>query len=152
MLIVLQAKVHTHGPKGPRQIPAAEFFRVPKSESERENVLQPNEIVTEITIPAPGSVKSAAYEVRRLLATAAVALTLDGRTVRAARVVLGHVAPVPWPAPEAEQALVGKAITEETALAAAEAAVAKAKALSRNGYKIQLARVAVKRAILQAAG
>ncbi|HZN11063.1 MAG TPA: xanthine dehydrogenase family protein subunit M [Blastocatellia bacterium] len=158
VLIVLQAKVHTHGPKGPRQIPAAEFFRVPKSESERENVLQPNEIVTEITVPAPGSVKAAAYEVRHRevfdwpLATAAVALTLDGRTVRAARIVLGHVAPVPWPAPEAEQALVGKAITEETALAAAEAAVAKAKALSRNGYKIQLARVAVKRAILQAAG
>jgi xanthine dehydrogenase YagS FAD-binding subunit len=158
VLIALQAKLGIHGPKGPRQIPAAEFFRIPKSEDEHENVLQPNEIITEVTIPPPGGVKTGSYEVRHRevfdwpLASAAVALTLNGKTVRAARIVLGHVAPVPWPAPEAEQALTGKTVSAETALAAAEAAVAKAKALSRNAYKIQLTRVAVKRAILQAAG
>jgi len=158
VLIALAAKVKIYGSKGPRQVSAGEFFVVPKSEDERENVLQPNEIVTEITLPPPGGVKAANYEVRHRevfdwpLATAAVALTMNGKTVKSARVVLGHVAPIPWPSPEAEQAIIGKMITEEVAAEAANAALSKAKALSRNGYKIQLARVAVKRAILQAAG
>jgi len=65
---------------------------------------------------------------------------------------MGHVAPVPWPSPEAERALAGQALNENTAQKAAEAAVANAKPLSQNAYKIQLARVAVKRAVLKAAG
>jgi xanthine dehydrogenase YagS FAD-binding subunit len=81
-----------------------------------------------------------------------VALQLNGRTVKSARIVLGHVAPVPWLSPAAAEALVGKQISEETATEAGKAAVSQAKALSRNGYKLQLAKVAVKRAILQAAG
>jgi xanthine dehydrogenase YagS FAD-binding subunit len=111
-----------------------------------------------VTLPPPGGVKCVAYEVRHRevfdwpLATAAVALTLSGKQVKAARVVLGHVAPVPWLSSEAEAALVGKTINEEVAAAAGAAAVAKAKPLSQNAYKVQLARVAVKRAILQAAG
>jgi len=158
VLIALMAKFKVYGPKGSRQVEAAQFFVTPKSEGERGNVLQPNEIITEVTLPPPGAVKSAAYEVRHRevfdwpLAMAAVALTLDGKRVKAARVVLGHVAPVPWPSPEAEAALVGKTISEEVAAEAGNAAVAKAKPLSQNGYKVQLARVAVKRAILQAAG
>ena len=63
---------------------------------------------------------------------------------------MGHVAPVPWRSTEAEAALVGKAINEEVAAAAGAAAVANAKNLGRNGYKIQIARVAVKRAIMAA--
>jgi xanthine dehydrogenase YagS FAD-binding subunit len=85
------------------------------------------------------------------LAAAAVVLTMDGETVKSARVVLGHVAPVPWPSPEAEAALAGKTVSEAVAEAAGQAAVGKAKPLSMNGYKVQLARVAVKRAILKAA-
>ena len=84
------------------------------------------------------------------LVEAAVVLQMDGNTVKRARVVLGHVAPVPWPAPEAEQALRGKTISEEVADAAGKAAVSKATPLSQNRYKVQLARVAVKRAILRA--
>ncbi len=68
-----------------------------------------------------------------------------------ARVVLGQVAPVPWLSAEAAQALAGKAITEATAEAAAKAALAGATPLSQNAYKVQLARVAVKRALLAAA-
>jgi len=66
-------------------------------------------------------------------------------------VVMGYVAPVPWISSEAEQALVGRSISEETANASAEAALANAKPLSHNAYKVQLARVAVRRAILKAA-
>ena len=68
-----------------------------------------------------------------------------------ARIVLGHVAPIPWNADAAAASLIGKALTEETAAAAGKLAVAGANALTHNGYKIQLASVAVKRALLQAA-
>jgi xanthine dehydrogenase YagS FAD-binding subunit len=64
--------------------------------------------------------------------------------------VLGHVAPVPWPSPEAEQALVGKTFIDELADEAGKAALSKATPLSKNAYKVQLARVAVKRALLRA--
>jgi xanthine dehydrogenase YagS FAD-binding subunit len=67
-------------------------------------------------------------------------------------VALGHVAPTPWPSPQAEAALKSQAANEDTAKKAADAALANAKPLSQNAYKVQLARVAVKRAILKAAG
>lgn len=156
-LIAFGAKVRLYGPQGEREVPLEKFFVVPKSEREREYLLRPNEILTEILVPPDAGLKSATYEVRQRealdwpLAAAAVALKLSGRRVESARVVLGHVAPVPWPSPEAERVLVGKTINEDLALEAGKAAVSRAAPLSRNGYKVQLARVAVKRAILQAA-
>jgi xanthine dehydrogenase YagS FAD-binding subunit len=77
---------------------------------------------------------------------------MNGSTVKTARIVLGHVAPIPWVSNEAAQTLPGKAITQATAGAAADAAVSAARSLGNNQQKIQLARVAVKRAILAAAG
>lgn len=158
-LVALNAKIKVFGPKGAREIDADKFFVTPKSDNEREYALAPNEIVTEISVPSMIGVRSATYEVRQKealdwpLAAAAVALTFDAnRKVKTARIALGHVAPVPWNAVEAAQSLVGKTITEETAAEAGKLAVAGARALSRNGYKIQLASVAVKRALLQAAG
>ena len=65
--------------------------------------------------------------------------------------MLGHVAPTPWPSRDAERALAGKSLTEEVAARAGSAAVRRAKPLSKNAYKVRLAAVAVKRAILQAA-
>lgn len=160
VLIAYQANVSIQGPKGAREVPAEKFFVIPKNEQEREHDLKPNEVVTGVLLPRalPGPVKVAAYEVRQKVAfdwpyaTAAVALTMNGDTVSAARVVMGHVAPVPWVSSEAAEALVGKKITPETADAAGKAAVAKAKSLGRNSEKILLARVAVKRAILKAGG
>jgi xanthine dehydrogenase YagS FAD-binding subunit len=101
--------------------------------------------------------KAAQYEVRQKqtfdwpLSLASAALWMDGNTVKNAVVVLGAVAPVPWVSKEAAQALIGKQINEQTADAAGQAAVSIAKPLSKNAYKVQLTRVAVKRAILQAA-
>ncbi|HZR28528.1 MAG TPA: FAD binding domain-containing protein [Terriglobales bacterium] len=160
VLIAYQARVSIQGPKGEREAPLEKFFVIPKSEQEREHDIKPNEIVTGVILPGKvsGPVRTAAYEVRQKAAfdwpyaTAAVALTMSGDTVSSARVVLGHVAPVPWLSAEAAQALAGKKITAETADAAAKAAVAKAKSLGRNSEKIMLARVAVKRAILKAGG
>jgi xanthine dehydrogenase YagS FAD-binding subunit len=76
---------------------------------------------------------------------------MRGNTVASAKVVLGHVAPKPYEAAAAEKELAGKTITAETAEAAGKAAVADAQPLSRNAYKVTLARVAVKRALLEAA-
>jgi len=157
ILIALDAKVKLHGPQGAREISVQEFFVTPKSDGESEHALHPGEIVTEIQVPNPGDAKMAIYEVRQKealdwpLAAAAVVLKLNGGSVQSARAVLGHVAPVPWPSPEAEEALKGKAVDEDAAWEAGKAALSKATPLSKNAYKVQLARVAVKRAILRAA-
>jgi xanthine dehydrogenase YagS FAD-binding subunit len=154
-LIALGAKVKLVSSKGNREVPVAKFFVTPKDESSREIALQPNEILTEIIVPA-ATVKSSTYEVRQKealdwpLATAAVALTMNGNTVTSAKVVLGHVAPTPIESAQAEAALKGKTITAATAEAAGKAAVTGAKPLSQNAYKVTLAKVAVKRALLDA--
>jgi xanthine dehydrogenase YagS FAD-binding subunit len=155
-LITFGTVVRIAGPKGQREVALASFFATPKKDGERENVLMPNEIVTEIFIPAASKgMQTATYEVRQKealdwpLATASIALRMAGGKVKSAEIVLGHVAPVPWPAVEASKWLAGQAITEETAAKAGEAAVRGAKPLSGNKYKVQLARVAVKRALLE---
>jgi len=156
-LIAYSATIRIVGPKGTRELPLEKYYVIPKSEDEREHDLKANEIISEILVPRPGSDLAVAhYEIRQRaafdwpLALAAVALRMDKTTVRSARIVMGHVAPVPWISLEAEQALLGKTISAETAKAAADAAVKAAKPLSQNAYKVQLARVAVKRAILKA--
>ena len=156
-LIAHGAVVRIDGPNGKRELPLEKFFVIPKAEGEREHDLRPNEVVTEVVVPPAAGLKAAHYEIRQKeafdwpLALAAVALKMDGSNVQSARVVLGYVAPVPWPSPEAEQVLQGQPANEETAQKAAEAALRRATPLSNNGYKVQLARVALKRAILKAA-
>ncbi|MBI4559058.1 MAG: FAD binding domain-containing protein [Candidatus Hydrogenedentes bacterium] len=157
-LIALGATITVQGPQGKsREIKAGEFFQTPKSESEREYGLQPNEILTHVTVPI-SNLKNATYEVRERqgldwpLVAAAVAFNLDGETASDVRVVLGHVAPVPWDVPSAAKALDGKNVTEESAAECGETAATGAKPLSQNGYKAQLVRVAVKRAVLAATG
>jgi xanthine dehydrogenase YagS FAD-binding subunit len=86
------------------------------------------------------------------LAFATVVLTMQGTTISKASVVMGAVAPIPWRSQDAERALVGKTLSEATAVAAGEAAVRGAAPLSRNGYKVQIAKTAVKRAVMRAAG
>jgi xanthine dehydrogenase YagS FAD-binding subunit len=147
------------GPAGERLVPAADYFTMPTLQNVRtENVLKPSELLTHVLLPAPGGLKSGHYEVRYKtshdwpIAFATVVLTMNGPTVQSARVVMGAVAPVPWRSAAAEQALAGKAVDEQTAAAAAEAALRGARPLSQNAYKIQVAKTAVKRAILRAAG
>ena len=143
---------------GQRIVPLEKFFVSPQSESTREMALLPNEILTEIEVPAARGIKNATYEVRHKealdwpLVTASVALQMSGSSVGQAHVVLGHVAPTPWVATEAQSALTGKALTPDVIEAAAKAAVAGAQPLSGNSYKVKLATVAVKRALLEASG
>ena len=156
-LIALGATITVAGPGDKtRKIPAAQFFQAPKLETERETVLQPNEILAQISIPLRG-LKNAAYEVRHRhgldwpYVAAAVAFQLRSGSASDARVALGHVAPVPWLAPDAARALDGARVDEAAATKAGAAAIRGAKPLSDNGYKVQLVKVAVKRAALAAA-
>ncbi len=162
-LIAYGAKIRIYSAKasgsGVRELPLGRFFITPKSANQREHDLKPDEMVIELVVPPPQhNLKAGYYEVRQKaafdwpLAMAAVTLEMNDSTVKSARVVLGHVAPIPWVSDEAAAALIGKTITPETAMAAANAAVAQAKPLSMNKYKITLAKAAVKRALLQAGG
>jgi xanthine dehydrogenase YagS FAD-binding subunit len=157
-LIAYGAHVTLATPKGSRAVPLAKFYRIPQAQGEREHDLQPSEMLIEVVLSGSSGppTHAAQYEVRQKAAfdwpmsLASVALWMDGRTVKKANVVLGAVAPVPWVSQEASQALVGKELNEQAIDAAAQAAVSIAKPLSMNAYKVQLTRVAVKRALLQA--
>jgi xanthine dehydrogenase YagS FAD-binding subunit len=157
-LVALGAKVKLVSSSGNRTVDVEKFFVSPQNESSRETAVLPNEILTEIEIPSARGIRNATYEVRQKealdwpLATASVALQMQGQSVSKARVVLGHVAPTPWVAAQAEQALSGKSLSEDVIEQVAQAAVAGARPLSGNGYKVQLARVAVKRALMEASG
>jgi len=156
-LIALGAKIRLVSASGTRDVTADKFFVTPTNDTTRETALMPNELLTEILVPV-GATKNATYEVRQKealdwpLATASVALTMSGTTISSARVVLGAVAPTPWAAAAAEKALAGKTLNAQLAEEAGKAAVEGAKPLSQNAYKVTLAKVAVKRALLQAAG
>src|SRR5215831_15356323 len=131
VLIAYGATVRILGPRGTREIPMEKFFVIPRSEREREHDLLPNEIVVAVTLPGkrPPGLRAGHHEVRQKeafdwpYATAAVALSMNGSTIKSARIVMGHVAPIPWVSKEAAETLPGKAITQATASAAADAAV-----------------------------
>ncbi len=158
VLIALGASAEVQGANGKRTIAVADFFQAPVNATQREHVLAPNEIVLSVQIPTQPK-KNASYEVRHKqaydwpLVQAAVAFSLEDGKATNCKIVLGHVAPTPHVAQAAAQALEGKAVTEETAAAAAGKAAAEgAKPLAQNGYKVKLVEVAVNRAILTAAG
>jgi len=156
-LVALDATIILVGPKErKRKISAAEFFRTPKNENERETALKPNEILAEIEIPLRG-LRNGTYEVRHRhgldwpYVSASVAFESQAGVAAGVRVVLGHVAPIPWMAAAAAKTLNGAKVDENSAARCGEAATQGAKPLSGNGYKVQLVKAAVKRAVLAAA-
>lgn len=160
-LIAWGAKVRIAGP-GPDQetvLPLEYFYVTPRTEFQGVHVLKPGQFVTHIWLPtAEPQQLSASYEALQMkgldwpLATASVWLQTSGSLVTAARVVLGHVAPTPWVSQAAADAVVGKVVLEETANSAGDAAIKTATPLPENEYKVQIARAAVKRALLRAVG
>ena len=157
-LIAYGARIKVAGPQGEREIEADKFFLMPDRNMFGETVLEPTELVTEVVIPTSRNVSAATYEVKFKqshdwpIVTASVALRMSGGVVESARVVLGAVAPIPWRSLPAEQLLKGKRIDEAVAWQAAEAALADAKPMSGNGYKVQVAKTALRRAIMKATG
>ena len=146
-MAALEAVIHVQGPKGTRAVPIGDFHLLPGNTPDRENVLEPGDLITHVTLPAPvaGSKQlylklrdRASYEFA--LASAAVVLTIAGGKVTRARIALGGVGTKPWRSPEAEAALVGQAADAATFRKAAEAAMRGAKPQSENGFKIELAK------------
>lgn len=154
-LVALDAKLKIASSEGERMLPLDQFFVLPKENIHRENVLKPNELITEILIPAGARGLLNAYLKQREkqsydwpLADVAVAAKMDGANVSACRIVLGSAAPVPYRALEAEKFLVGKPMTAENAAKAGELAMAGAEPLAQNGYKVPLFKVIVRRTLM----
>jgi xanthine dehydrogenase YagS FAD-binding subunit len=161
-LTALDAVVEIEGGAGRRDVPLEAFHRLPGDTPERETVLEPGELVVALRLPreAAGFASHARYlKVRDrtsyafAIVSAAAALRLDGGTIAAARVALGGVALKPWRAREAEHVLAGRACGTAAFAAAADAALADAKPVGANAFKLELARRTLVRALrLAAAG
>jgi xanthine dehydrogenase YagS FAD-binding subunit len=177
-LVALDATFRVVGPAGERQVPAADFFRLPKDNPARENVLKDDEVLAAVILPRSSRASGGTPTVRstyskvmdreawtHAIVSAAVVLAFAPaesggagpqgpaeKACRDARVVLGGVAPVPWRVTEVERMLKGQRITPELAAKAGEAAVAGARPLAKNGYKVGMTRSLVARTVQELAG
>src|SRR6266576_3890076 len=159
-LAALDAIVRVRGPNGEREIPFADFHRLPGNTPERDTNLAPGEFIIAVDLPAmPFPTRSHYLKVRDLasyafaLVSLAAPLDLDSnKTIKAARVALGGVAHKPWRAEKLENVLAGKKADENTFRAAAEAELAAAKGYKYNSFKIELAKRAIVRALSTVAG
>jgi xanthine dehydrogenase YagS FAD-binding subunit len=157
-LVALDATFRIVGSAGERLVPAADFFTLPKDDAARENVLKNDEVLAGIALPASrNGARSLYHKVldreawTHAVVSAAIVLEMKADVCRSARVVLGGVAPIPWRLPEVERMLAGQRITPELAAKAGEAAIAGARPLAKNGYKVPLTRNMVRRALLDIA-
>lgn len=144
-LTAMDAMIEIAAPAGTRSVPIAEFYRLPGNTPHLEFAIEAGEIVTGISVPKTEAGKNSTYlKVRDresyafALASAAVALAMEGDHVRGVHIALGGVATRPWRAREAEALLNGRTIDREIALAAGRAAFANASAGEHNAFKIEL--------------
>ena len=157
-LVALDATFRIVGPSGEREVPAADFFVLPRRNAAAENVLANDEVLASVHVPTPAGGTRSVYEKvldreawTHAVVSAAVVLRMDGEMCRGARVVLGGVAPIPWRLPEVERLITGQRITEELAARAGELAVAGARPLAKNAYKVPLTNALVRRTVLELA-
>jgi xanthine dehydrogenase YagS FAD-binding subunit len=155
MLVALQAVARINGPRGDRLVGLDEFFVLPSTAIEKENVLEQGEIVTDIMLPAPETgLRSTYRKVRErgawdfALAGVALAVKFEGDTVIDARVVFSGVAPVPWRSRETETVIIGKRVDAALAARAAATAIKKASPLEQNRYKVPVLQGAVEESLL----
>ncbi len=158
-LAAFDARIETASPRGARTISIHDLHREPGETPDIETVLAPDELIVAIVVPPIAFGRASTYHKIRdresyafALASAAVAVDLDGGVVRNVRIALGGVATRPWRAREAEQALVGRALTAETARQAGEAALDGARPGRNNGFKVELGIRTVADALLIANG
>ncbi len=156
-MAALEATIHVLGARGPREIPIAEFHLLPGSTPNRETVLEPGDLITHVTLPAPVRGNRSFYLKLRdrasyefALASAAVVVNVDGGRIARARIALGGVGTKPWRSTDAEAALAGQLVGEPAFRAAADAALRGARPQSQNGFKVELARRCLVHALKQA--
>jgi len=157
-MAALEATIHVQGPKGERTIAFGDFHLLPGSTPDRETVLEPGDLVTHVTLPAPRSGSRQVYLKLRdrasyefALASAAVVMNLAGGTISYVRIALGGLGTKPWRSPEAEAALTGKPANTANFRQAAEAALRNANPQSENKFKIELAKRCLTHALRTAA-
>jgi xanthine dehydrogenase YagS FAD-binding subunit len=157
-MAMLGATVHVTGPSGNRTIAFADFHRLPGDTPQRDTNLERGEIITAVELPAKGFNTHYTYlKIRDRLSYAfalvsvAVGLELDGQTIKEGRFALGGVAHRPWRDPQAEAVLRGQPATAATFARAADVLLRDAKGYEHNGFKIDLARRCIVRALTQAA-
>lgn len=160
-LVALDAVVQVEGPQGARTIPFAEFHRLPGDTPQVDTNLKHGELITAIDLPAAASGFAAHSYYLKIrdrasyafaLVSVAVGLDIQNGTIRQARLALGGVAHKPWRSPEAEAVLNGARANQETFRRAATAALERAQGYKHNGFKIELGRRAIVRALATAAG
>lgn len=146
-LASLDARVELYGDEGGREVPAAEFHRLPGDHPERDTVIRPGELITGVVLPtATGRVPSAYRKARDrasyafALASVAAVLRVSDGAVAQAGLAFGGLAHRPWRAARAEEALVGGPATAEAFERAVDAELAAARPLRDNAYKVPLAR------------
>ena len=157
-LYALEAQVRVRNAAGrERTIPIGEFHRLPGDTPEKDNNLEHGELIVAIDLPKSNFAKNYYYlKVRDrasyafALVAVAAALELDGGRITQARVVMGSVAHKPWRSAEAEAVLSGRPASEESFRRAADAALAGAKPLEHNAYKVELGKRAIVRALMRA--
>ncbi len=157
-LAALEATIRVTGPQGEREIPIADFYRLPGDMPQKDTNLGEDEIITAIDLPSRGFADNYAYLKNRdrasyafALVSVAAGLEMDGDTIKEARIALGGVAHKPWRKPEAEAMLVGKKANRENFMTVADAYVQGAAGFKYNEFKIELARRSIVRALMQAA-
>ena len=153
-LTALEATIHIQGAKGERDVAIGDFFLVPGSTPQRENVLEPGELITFVTLPAPKNGSKQIYLKLRdrasyefALSSAAIIAVVNGGKLDFVRVALGGVGTKPWRSLEAERVLHGKPADEKIFRQAAEAALHGAQPQSENGFKVQLAKRCITHAL-----
>ena len=158
-LVALDATVAVANGKGERTIPIEKLFALPTVDPQREHTLKDGEVLLAVSLPKPAADQRSAYAAAKEkhshdwpLGEVAVRLAIAGGKLTNVRVALGHVAPIPWRSKEAEAALEGQAPSAELFAKAADAALAKAKPLEHNGYKVPLVKGLLREALHRAAG
>jgi xanthine dehydrogenase YagS FAD-binding subunit len=158
-LAALGAIINVQGPKGVRTIPFNEFHLLPGATPQYETTLRADELITSVDIPALAYGAHSHYlKVRDrssyefALTSAAVAMDIQGGRVQSARVALGGVGTKPWRSIVAEKVLTGALANEQSYRTAAEAAMSEAKAYKFNGFKIELAKRTLVRALATIGG
>jgi xanthine dehydrogenase YagS FAD-binding subunit len=153
-LTALEATIQIQGLKGKRSIPIHDFYLIPGSTPNRENVLEPGEIITSVTLPPPIAGANSTYLKLRdraayefALASAAIVMQVSGGKMQHIRVALGGVGTKPWRSFEAEKALEGHVPDRVTFVKAADAALRDAKPASENAFKVELSRRCIVRAL-----
>ena len=146
-LTALEAIVQMTGSRGERSVPIGDFYRLPGDTPQRETVLEPDELITAVTLPPPAPGARSVYLKLRdrasyefALVSAAVVATINDGTIARVRIAMGGIGTKPWRNRDAEIALEGKPPTPERFAGAAQIILNGAKPQSGNGFKFELAK------------